>query len=90
MTTPHPLRKDLDELLNALQAPQGRAVRAAIVGAVHHLFDAATATPEPQNPPSDTNGSDPEQVEAQLGLIPPSSIGRAESSYGFDPPGRAT
>lgn len=64
--TPHPYRRELDELLGSLAGLQGVATRRAIVRAVHDLFDSATAKPEPLGPPSDTNGSDPARVEHAL------------------------
>jgi len=70
MTTPTPLRADLDELLSGLQQGQGRAVRLAIVRAVHALFDAATAQPARAEAISDTNGSDPAAVESRLFVEP--------------------
>lgn len=66
-TTPTPthraMRDDLGELLTALEGQYGRAVRLAIRREVFGLFDSLTAKPEAA---SDTNGSEPEQVEHAL------------------------
>ena len=72
MTTPTPsaMREDLNELLNALPGAQGRAIRAAIIREVFALFDTATAKPAPATQPSDTNGSNPAEVERALFLEP--------------------
>ena len=87
MQTPTALRADVAELLNALPGSQGRAVRAAIVGEVLRLFDAATAKPEPAMPISDTNGSAPELVERALFREPAPAelrIMEAATPNGFD------
>ncbi|HEX4511525.1 MAG TPA: hypothetical protein VH328_15665, partial [Burkholderiaceae bacterium] len=46
------------------------APRRAIVRAVHDLFDSATARPAPALAVSDTNGSDPAEVERALFVEP--------------------
>jgi hypothetical protein len=77
MTTPTPyspaqivMRRDLGELMTGLEGQQGRAVRLAIRREVFALFDAATARPTPKAPPSDTNGSEPADVERALFIEP--------------------
>ncbi len=69
MTTPTPYHRELDELLGSLAVVAG-APRRAIVRAVHDLFDSATAKPEPLRAASDTNGSDPTEVERALFVEP--------------------
>ena len=85
MTTPTPYRSDLDELLNSLAVLQGRATRAAIVRAVHDLFDSATAKPAPL-PISDTNGSDPADVDRALFIEPAQAelLAMGGTPNGFD------